>query len=98
MTILNKNSCHFVNLRNFTTSSHKSEPDQGPLITDGRNRSKWTGPFVGLYKTLKYVKMLSTSFENTFKWIISQVEGVREVIFFIRLLLHHKTFKIKPWF
>ena len=26
---------------------------QGPLITDGRNRSKWTGLYVGLSKTLK---------------------------------------------
>ena len=29
------------------------ETSQGPLITDGRNRSKWTGPYVGLSKTLK---------------------------------------------
>ena len=27
--------------------------NQGPLITDGQNKSKWTGPFVGLSKTLK---------------------------------------------
>ena len=26
---------------------------KGRLITDGRNRSKWTGPFVGLSQTLK---------------------------------------------
>ena len=30
---------------------------QGPLIRDGRNSSKWTGPTIGLSKTLKIVKM-----------------------------------------
>ena len=30
---------------------------QGPLITDGRNSSKWTGHYVGWSKTLKIVKI-----------------------------------------
>ena len=43
-----------------------SSTKQGPLITDGLNRSKWKGPFVGLYKTFKYVK----NFEQKFKKIL----------------------------
>ena len=30
-----------------------STSTQGILLTDGRNISKWTGPYVGLSKTLK---------------------------------------------
>ena len=33
--------------------SMKTRPNQGLLIRDGRNRSKWTGHYVGLSKTLK---------------------------------------------
>ena len=40
---------------------------QGPLITDGRDSSKWTGPTIGLSKTLKIVKM----FRQKFKKILS---------------------------
>ena len=35
---------------------------QGPLITDGRNSSKWTGPTIGLSKTLKIVKIYKQKF------------------------------------
>jgi hypothetical protein len=31
--------------------------NQGPLIKDGRNSSKWTGHYVGWSKTLKIVKI-----------------------------------------
>jgi hypothetical protein len=30
---------------------------QGPLISDGRNSSKWTGHYVGWSKTLQMVKI-----------------------------------------
>ena len=32
-------------------------PTQGPLITDGRNSCKWTGPTVGLSKSFIRVKI-----------------------------------------
>ena len=35
---------------------------QGPLITDGRNSSKWTGPTIGLSKILKIVKIYKQKF------------------------------------
>ena len=48
--------------------SMKTRPNQGPLISDGRNRSKWTGHYVGLSKTLKSVKIVSKFLKDTFKW------------------------------
>ena len=35
---------------------------QGPLITDGRNGSKWTGLYVGWSKTLQMVKISDQNF------------------------------------
>ena len=36
--------------------------DQGPLITDGRNSCKWTGPTVGLSKSFIRVKISGLNF------------------------------------
>ena len=36
--------------------------EQGPLITDGRNRFKWTGPTVGLSKFFIRVKISDQNF------------------------------------
>ena len=35
---------------------------QGPLITDGRNSSKWTGHYVGWSKTLQMGKIAEQNF------------------------------------
>jgi len=63
---------------------------------NGRNSSKWTGPLVGSPKILENGQNFEAKFlKNIFKWIILYIKGVIEVIFCIRLFLHHKTFKIK---
>ena len=36
--------------------------EQGPLITDGRNSCKWTGPTAGLSKSFKRVKISAQNF------------------------------------
>ena len=43
---------------------------QGPLITDGRNSSKWTEHYKDWSKTLQMVKFQGKILWNTFKWII----------------------------
>ena len=49
-------------------------PIQGPLITDGRNSSKWTGHYEDWSKTLHMVKIS----EQKFCKIISKIGGVIE--------------------
>ena len=39
---------------------------QGPLITDGRNSSKWTGHYVGWSRTLQKVKISEQNFRKIF--------------------------------
>jgi hypothetical protein len=50
-----------------SVSSGLSQLTQGPLITDGWNSSKWTGHYVGWFKTLQMVKFLSKMFEKYFQ-------------------------------
>ena len=47
-----------------------ANPIQGPLITDGRNSSKWTEHYEDWSKTLQMVKFQGKILWNTFKWII----------------------------
>jgi hypothetical protein len=48
---------HFENCAKVHIFFNNSSAIQGPLITDGRNSSKWTGPLVVLAKTLKMAEM-----------------------------------------
>ena len=68
---------------------------QGPLITDGRNSSKRTGHYVGWLKSCKWLKFLSKIFEKYFQMDNFIYRRDFRSFFCIRLLLHHKTFKIK---
>ena len=47
-----------------------ANPIQGPLITDGRNSSKWTEHYKDWSKTLQMVKFQGKILWNTFEWII----------------------------
>ena len=41
--------------------------EQGPLITDGRNSCKWTGPTVGLSKFFIMIKISGQKSEKYFQ-------------------------------
>ena len=45
-------------------------------VANGRNSSKWTGPLVGLHKTLNDQNFAAKFLKNVFKWIILNIEGV----------------------